>query len=113
RSVIVDASFRTRALRGAIRQLACRLDVPFTLIECVAPRETCLQRLAARERAGTHESDARSVLWTAFESEYEPVAEIPGSELIRIDTSHPWERTQSEIQQGVGEGSARFSGATR
>ncbi|MEM9729619.1 MAG: AAA family ATPase, partial [Myxococcota bacterium] len=42
RSVIVDASFRTRALRGAIRQLACRLDVPFTLIECVAPRETCL-----------------------------------------------------------------------
>lgn len=99
RTIVVDASFRTRPLRNAMRQLAQRLEVPFTFIECVAPREVCLQRLAARARTGTHESDARPDLWSAFESEYEPVSEIAETELIRIETRGTKDEARSEVRR--------------
>lgn len=87
RPVVIDASFRTRAARAEARELASRAGVPFTLIECTAPRELLLERLRKRETRGTHESDARTDLLEEFERRFEPIDELGAAEHLRLDTS--------------------------
>ncbi len=99
RPVVVDASFRTRALRQSIHELASQRGVPFTFVECVSPRQVCLARLKQRERGGPHESDARSALFDEFAKTYEPVVELPGAEHERLDTSRTPLETQKRIEQ--------------
>lgn len=50
RSVIVDASFAERAERQALASLASHAGVAVWFVECVAPREVALARLAKRWR---------------------------------------------------------------
>ena len=104
RPVVVDASFRTREMRRAIRELATKRDVPFSFIECRCPRHTCLERLARREAAEAHESDARSGLLEAFESRYEPVVELPSAEHERLDTTLPLARNTQRLRELLGPG---------
>lgn len=99
RPVIIDASFRTRAMRESIRQVALRRGVPFSFIECMAPREIRLERLKMRERGGAHESDARSGLLDEFAKKYQPVVELPAAEHQRLDTSGPQLENQQRIEQ--------------
>jgi len=89
RPVIIDASFRTAEMRDAAKKLAERCGVPFLLVECIAPRELTLERLAAREQREPEESDARADLLNEFERRFEPIDELPSSEHVRIDTSLP------------------------
>lgn len=84
RPVIVDASFRTRAARAAVRQLAAARGVPLRLLECVAPLELCRERL--RARVGSV-SDATPEILDAFVAGYEPVDELSPAEHVRVDTS--------------------------
>jgi aminoglycoside phosphotransferase family enzyme/predicted kinase len=99
RPVVVDASFRTRTMRQAIREVATQRGVPFSFVECVSPREICLARLKRREHGGTHESDARSDLLDEFAKNYEPVDELPAAEHERLDTSRPLPENQRRIEQ--------------
>jgi len=99
RPVVIDASFRNVAMRTAARELAMRRGVPFTLVECAAPRELLLQRLATREARGTHESDARTDLLDEFEARFEPVDELPQSEHVRLDTSVPAEENRRRLEE--------------
>ncbi len=99
RPVIVDASFRTRAMRQSMREVALLRGIPFSFVECVAPREICLERLKMRERGGTHESDARSGLLDEFVKKYEPVVELAAPEHKRLDTSRPRLENQRRIEQ--------------
>ena len=99
RPVVVDASFRTRAMRHAIRKVAAQRGVPFSFVECVSPREVCLSRLRKRERGGTHDSDARSDLLDEFAKNYEPVDELPAAEHERLDTSRPRPENQQRIEE--------------
>ena len=99
RAVVIDASFRTKAMRKAARDLAERHEVPFTLVECVAPRELLLQRLAKREAGGAHESDARTDLLDEFEAHFEPIEELPSSVHIRVDTSAPREENRRRLER--------------
>ena len=98
RPVVIDASFRTRALRDTARRLARQYDVPFVLVECIAPREVLRERLAARESKGVHESDARSDLLDEFEKRFEPIDELSPSEHLRLDTSRPLEETRRHLE---------------
>lgn len=98
RPVVVDASFRTRTMRRAVREVARLRGVPFSFVECVAPRDVCLARLRERERAGAHESDARSDLFDQFATSYEPVIELPEAEYERFDTSRPLPENQERIE---------------
>ncbi len=86
RPVIVDASFRTAKARAAAEALASAHNVPFRLLECVAPPAVCRARLAARERAGGGVSDATSAVYDAFTAGYEPIVELCPTEHVRIDT---------------------------
>jgi predicted kinase len=47
-SVIVDAAFLKRSERDAFHALALRLDVPFAILPCTAPRDELHRRLDAR-----------------------------------------------------------------
>jgi aminoglycoside phosphotransferase family enzyme/predicted kinase len=89
RPIVVDASFRTAAMRHSAKALAERLGVPFTFVECIAPKELLLERLAARESLAGHESDARPGLLEEFEKRFEPVEELSSVVHLRIDTSRP------------------------
>jgi len=89
RPIVLDASFRTVAMRDAARSLAAKHGVPFVLVECSAPRDLIRKRLAERERTGGHESDARTDLLEEFEKRFEPIDEIPSSEHLRLNTSRP------------------------
>jgi aminoglycoside phosphotransferase family enzyme/predicted kinase len=89
RPVVIDASFRTEAMRDAARNVAKAYGVPFLFVECVAPRKLTLERLAAREEREAHESDARIDLLEEFERRFEPIDELAASEHVKLDTSLP------------------------
>jgi len=102
RPVVIDASFRTRAMREAARRLANQHGVPFTLVECSAPRSQILDRLAARERGGTHESDARTDLLEEFERHFEPIDELEPPEYLRLDTSQSVDDARRLLEAAFG-----------
>jgi predicted kinase len=84
--VVIDASFRTKKARAAAEELAGKHGVPFRLLECVAPREVCKERLVARDRKSSV-SDATPDIYEAFSAGYEPITELPPTEHLRIDTA--------------------------
>ncbi len=98
RPIVIDASFRTAAMRDDARRLADGHGVPFLLVECSAPRELIQERLAARESSGVHESDARTDLLDEFETRFEPIDELPQSERLRLDTSQPRDETRRLLE---------------
>jgi len=102
RPVVIDASFRTLAMREAARRLANRHGVPFMLVECSAPRALILDRLAAREDGGPHESDARTELLGEFEKHFEPIDELQPPEYLRLDTSRSVDDTRSLLEAVFG-----------
>ncbi len=86
RSVIVEASFRSRALRARARALAVDRGVPFRLVECRAAAEVCRERLRARAR-GASVSDGRLEIFDDFVARWEPIDELPPDEHLVIDTA--------------------------
>lgn len=86
RSVVIDASFRERAERNALRELAGRVGCGLTFVECIAPEALCRERL--RKRATRLSvSDGRNEIFDAFMRSYEPVTELSPGEHVRLDTS--------------------------
>ena len=71
-------------------------------MECHAPREVLLQRLAKRAERGAHESDARADLLDEFERRFEPTDELLDSEHLRVDTSAPRELTRQRLASMFG-----------
>jgi len=98
RPVVLDASFRTAAMRDAARRLANRHGIPFLLVECSAPRELTRERLASRERVATHESDARADLFDEFERQFEPIDELASTEHFRLDTSRGRDENRQRLE---------------
>jgi uncharacterized protein len=88
RSVVLDASFRTRAKRRAARELAAKHEVEFRFVETHAPDLVLRARLAEREKSPSV-SDGRLEVFDAFRASYEPVEELPAFEHVRIDTTQP------------------------
>lgn len=88
RSVILDASFRSREERLGARRLAARFRAPFLFVECRADPAVCRDRL--RARAGEPGvSDAREPLWEDFAARWEPADELVPAERLILDTGKP------------------------
>jgi aminoglycoside phosphotransferase family enzyme/predicted kinase len=86
RGIILDATFRSRALRLRARDLARRHARRFLFMETVCDDATLRQRL--RRRAGTPSvSDATEDLLERFRRDFEPVTELAPDEHVRIDTA--------------------------
>ncbi len=92
RSVVLDASFRTRAMREEARELAARYRVPFVFWECRASRDVCLERLRARAKEASV-SDGRLEIFDDFVARWEPADELREDERLVIDTG-----TRTDIQ---------------
>jgi aminoglycoside phosphotransferase family enzyme/predicted kinase len=101
RPVVLDASFRTGELRRIARDVAVAHGVPFRLVECRAPRDVCLARLAVREREESV-SDGRRAIFDQFVAGYEPVLEIVPGEHIAIDTTRPLDENLEALRRQLG-----------
>ncbi len=56
--VLIDAAFLRRAERARFAALAASLGLPFSIIDCRAPKAVLLERLARRQAAGSDASEA-------------------------------------------------------
>jgi uncharacterized protein len=101
RPVILDASFRTEALRRRARELAASRGVPFRFVECRTSREVCLARLAERERRPSV-SDGRTAIFDAFCERYEPSRETEPDQYLALDTTRSVEQTFSQLAGSLG-----------
>ena len=101
RTVILDASFRTRGHREDAKELARRLSVPFTFLECRADEAVLRQRLAAR-RHNRGISDGRAEIFDDFVSRWEPVDEQATSEHLVVDTAAPVEEILDRVAHETG-----------
>jgi aminoglycoside phosphotransferase family enzyme/predicted kinase len=86
RSVVVDTTFRTRALRDRARSLADQHGADFLFVECSVPEAMARARLRGRT-AGV--SDAREELFERIRSEFEAADELAPSQHVVIDTAGP------------------------
>jgi aminoglycoside phosphotransferase family enzyme/predicted kinase len=88
RPVVLDASFRSSAMRLAAKQLAMARGLPFRFVECRTSPDTCRARLAERERTESV-SDGRLAIFDAFVATFEKVSELPAAEHVVLDTARP------------------------
>jgi aminoglycoside phosphotransferase family enzyme/predicted kinase len=90
RGVVLDATFRERALRLRARDLARRHGRRFLFAETVCDEATLRERLR-RRAAGPSVSDAGEALLERVRAEFEPVIELGVGEHVRVDTTGPRE----------------------
>ncbi len=99
-SVVLDGTFRSRALRAEARRLAAERGIPFAFVECRAGVEACRARVGERDRAlaaGQRSWERDRALATGqrswerlFESFlplWEPAAELASEEHLVLDTA--------------------------
>ncbi len=96
RPVILDASFRSPAMRADAQKLARSLDVPFVFVECRADPDVCRRRLRKRALAPSV-SDGRIEIFDEFLAAWEPVRELPANEHIVVDSSRSVEETMRAL----------------
>jgi predicted kinase len=96
RSVVLDASFRTRGQRHAALELARRCGTPFFFVECVVPEAVSRARLAERARDRSI-SDGREEVFDAFVETYEPVRDLPARSHLRLSTDGPPRETLARV----------------
>lgn len=109
RSVILDASFRSRADREAARRLASSMGTSFCFVECRATEDVARARLAQRAR-GPSNSDGRVEIYADFAARYEPVTEFAAPEYLLVDTSGTLERSLEQLEPVLAGTGARSGG---
>ena len=88
--VVIDAASLQRAERDAVRLLAQRLGVPFTLLLCEAPAAVLRQRLDQRQAAGDDPSDATADVLLQQLPFTEWPADDERADLLRLATDVDW-----------------------
>jgi aminoglycoside phosphotransferase family enzyme/predicted kinase len=101
RTVILDSTFSSPALRARARALAVSEKLPFLFVECQAPPGVVRSRL--RGRTGGV-SDAREGLYPLFRGVYQPADELPAAERLVADTTRPILLTVEEIESRLAPG---------
>lgn len=96
RPVVVDASFRSAAVRAGVRGVAAAEDVPFLFVECRCDPETSRDRLREREK-GPSVSDGRLEIFDNFVASFETVSELPAAQHLVVDTDAPLDRALDTI----------------
>ncbi len=101
RSVVLDATFRARAQRAGVRELAERAGVEAVFFEARCGRETSLARLRQRA-AGPSVSDGREEIFDAFAAEFEAPSELSTGEHVVLDTEQSPEQTLAQALRRLG-----------
>ena len=84
-SVILDATFSTRALRRLLRDECKKANVPFQFVELEVDPNEIKKRLKDRDEKTAEGSDARFEDFEKLNAAYQPPSEF-ASDLIRIST---------------------------
>jgi hypothetical protein len=98
RGVILDATFRERALRARARDLARRHGRPFLFVEATCDDATLRERLR-RRATGPSISDATEGLLGRMRREFQPVTELGPDEHLRVTTTEP---TSAQVESVLG-----------
>jgi aminoglycoside phosphotransferase family enzyme/predicted kinase len=85
RPVVIDASFRSAALRKAAYDLAGAHAAPFLFVECRVDPQIAGRRLEERARSRSV-SDGRLPISDAFSAEFEAVTELSDRDHVVLDT---------------------------
>jgi predicted kinase len=101
RPVIIDASFRSPAMRLAAQAVSQQRGAPFHFVECRAPAEVCKSRLREREARPGTVSDGRLAIFDDFAKEWQPVTELPPGEHFTVDTSCAPAETHAAIRAHI------------
>jgi aminoglycoside phosphotransferase family enzyme/predicted kinase len=83
--VVVDAAFLRRNERAPFEALAASMQVPFTIIECVAPRRALHRRIARRQSVGADASEADSAVLERLAEIAEPLDDAEGARTVVVD----------------------------
>ncbi len=91
RGVVLDGTFRTRALRARALRLAAERGLPFLCVECRPGLEVCRRRVQARDRAaagaaGPAPDRGWQALFEHFLPLWEPVDELPAEAHVVVDS---------------------------
>lgn len=103
RGVILDATFRDRALRLRARELAIRRARPFRFVEAVSDDATLRARLRARATGGVSVSDATEELLDRIRREFEPVTELAPAQHVPVRTTLPLSAQVEAVLNTLGD----------
>ncbi len=101
RVAILDASYARRSQRDRLREALGSLVPHPILLEVVCTPALAQRRLEARSRAGGDPSDAGPELQASFARSYQPPAEWPPSERLRISTEDAWHERLRSIARSI------------
>ncbi|MCA9604236.1 MAG: AAA family ATPase [Myxococcales bacterium] len=90
RSVILDASFRSRSMRADAKRVATEAGARFRFVECRVDPRICKARLRVRDKQ-TSVSDGRLEIFDDFMKKWEAVEELPAEEHLVVDTAREME----------------------
>jgi predicted kinase len=88
RTVVVDATFRSRRHRLAAKKTAADHGARFLFVECRSDPEVCRERLRQRAQ-GPGWSDGREEILEDFMRKWEPAEELGSGEHVVVDTAAP------------------------
>ncbi len=97
---ILDASFLRNVERTRAATMALRAKAPMLLIECTAPRQVILERLATRESSGGV-SDGRPEILEGQLARSEPVCGLPKGSYMTVDTSRSIDLIMEELWERI------------
>jgi uncharacterized protein len=88
RSVVLDATYRTRDERASMIDIAHSRGCPYWLVECQLPESVALRRVAERQESGEGASDANAEIYRVQRSRFEPIVASEGPHVV-ADMSKP------------------------
>jgi len=88
-SIVVDAAFLQHAERVRFAALAAELDVPFSIIDCQAPRHLLRERILQRQASGLDASEADVAVLEQLERMAEPLHNDEQARAIVVDAGQP------------------------
>ncbi len=87
KTVIIDASYKKRRERKAVRDQAWRLGANFFVLECLCPEEIVKVRLRERQEDKGEASDGRWELFRAQKADFDEVTEFTAENHLPLDTT--------------------------
>lgn len=85
-SVLLDASYQSRAERDLVRSWAAGRQVPVHFVQCICPEEEVKRRLGLRAADPTAASDGRWEILQVQKNRFESPTELAVTQLLTLDT---------------------------
>ncbi|MGH7987916.1 MAG: AAA family ATPase [Candidatus Binataceae bacterium] len=86
-SVILDATFRNKAERRAVTELATSIGARILFVECRAEEREIIRRLDERERRGGELSDANAAVYLRQRHDFESFDELTPDSRVTVETT--------------------------